>query len=136
MATTFPLELVTPERVLFSEQVQAVRAPGVNGSFGVLAHHAPMLTELTTGLIKLTLASGIEAFIATTGGFMEVSRQKVIILADSAEMSEEIDVEKARAAADRARKLLEVPDSSIDAEEVRKDLERAQNLIRVAQMHH
>jgi F-type H+-transporting ATPase subunit epsilon len=134
--STFPLELVTPERILFSEEVQAVRAPGINGSFGVLARHAPMLTELTTGLIKLTLANGFESFIATTGGFMEVSRQKVIILADSAELSEDIDVEKARAAADRARKLLEVPDSSIDAEAVRKELEHAENLIRVAQMHH
>jgi len=54
MPTLFPLELVTPERLLFSEQVQAVRAPGVEGSFGVLAHHAPLLTELTVGLIKVT----------------------------------------------------------------------------------
>jgi F-type H+-transporting ATPase subunit epsilon len=134
--STFLLELVTPERILFSEEVQAVRAPGINGSLGVLARHAPMLTELTTGLIKLTLANGFESFIATSGGFMEVSRQKVIILADTAELSEDIDVEKARAAADRARKLLEVPDSSIDAEAVRKELEHAENLIRVAQMHH
>ena len=134
--STFPLELVTPERVLFSEEVQAVRAPGINGSFGVLARHAPMLTELATGLIKLTLANGFEAFIATSGGFMEVARKKVIILADAAELSEEIDIEKARASAERARKLLEVPDSSIDAESVRKELEHAENLIKVAQMRH
>lgn len=133
---TFPLELVTPERVLFSEEVQSVRAPGINGSLGILARHAPMLTELTTGLIKLTLANGFDAYIATSGGFMEVSRQKVIILADSAELSEEIDVEKARAAADRARKLLELPDGSIDAEALRKELEHAENLVRVAQMRH
>jgi F-type H+-transporting ATPase subunit epsilon len=134
--STFLLELVTPERILFSEEVQAVRAPGINGSFGVLARHAPLLTELTTGLIKLTLANGFESFIATSGGFMEVTRHKVIILADAAELSEDIDIEKARAAADRARKLLEVPDSSIDAEAVRKELEHAENLVRVAQMHH
>lgn len=133
---TFPLELVTPERILFSEEVQSVRAPGINGSFGVLARHAPMLTELTTGLIKLTLANGFDAYIATGGGFMEVSRNKVIILADSAELSEEIDVDKARAAAERARKLLEVPDGSIDAEALRKELEHAENLVRVAGMRH
>ena len=133
---TFPLELVTPERILFSEEVQSVRAPGINGSFGVLARHAPMLTELTTGLIKLTLANGFDAYIATGGGFMEVSRNKVIILADSAELSEEIDVDKARAAAERARKLLEVPDSGIDAEALRKELEHAENLVRVAGMRH
>jgi F-type H+-transporting ATPase subunit epsilon len=136
MSTTFPLELVTPERVLFSEEVQAVRAPGINGSFGILARHAPMLAELSTGLIKLTLANGFDAYIATSGGFLEVSRNKVIILADSAELSEEIDVEKARAAAERARKLLEVPDGSIDAETLRKELEHAENLVRVAQMRH
>ena len=135
MASTFPLELVTPERLLFSEEVEAIRAPGVTGSFGILANHAPLLTELATGLIKLTLLNGSEAFIATSGGFLEVSHNKVTILADSAQLSDEIDVEKAKAAAERARKLLELPDDgSLDAEALRKELEHAQNLIKVAQM--
>ena len=128
---TFPLELVTPERRLFSEEVQAVRVPGVEGSLGVLAGHAPLLTELTTGLIKLTLADGQTAYIATSGGFMQVSQEKVIILADSAELSDEIDVERARAAAEQARQQLEVP--GINAEEVRQQIERAENRIKVAQ---
>ena len=131
---TFPLDLVTPERLLFSESVQAVRAPGTDGSFGVMAGHAPLLTELTTGLIKVTLVSGDDAYIATSGGFMQVSREKVIILADSAELSEEIDVERAKATAARARQLLEVPGSDIDAEAVRAELERALNRIHIAQM--
>jgi F-type H+-transporting ATPase subunit epsilon len=133
---TFPLELVTPERLLFSEEVQEIRAPGVEGSLGVLAGHAPLLTELMTGLIKVTLADGSEAFIATSGGFLQVNKEKVIILADTAELSEEIDVERARAAAAKARQLLEVPGSTIDAEELRLAVERAQNRIRVAQMNH
>lgn len=133
---TFPLELVTPERLLFSEEVQAIRAPGVEGSLGVLAGHAPLLTELMTGLIKVTLADGSEAFIATSGGFLQVNKDKVIILADTAELSEEIDVERAKAAAAKARQLLEVPGSTIDAEDLRLAVERAQNRIRVAQMNH
>ena len=133
---TFPLELVTPERMLFSEEVQEIRAPGVEGSLGVLAGHAPLLTELTTGLIKVTLTDGSEAYIATSGGFLQVNKEKVIILADTAELSEEIDVERARAAAAKARQLLEVPGSNIDAEELRLAIERAQNRIRVAQMNH
>ena len=133
---TFPLELVTPERLLFSEEVQAISAPGVEGSLGVLAGHAPLLTELITGLIKVTLADGSEAFIATSGGFLQVSKEKVIVLADTAELSEEIDVERARTAAAKARQLLEVPGSNIDAEELRLAVERAQNRIRVAQMNH
>ena len=132
---TFPLELVTPERLLFSEEVQEIRAPGVEGSLGVLAGHAPLLTELMTGLIKVTLADGSEAFIATSGGFLQVNKEKVIILADTAELSEEIDVERAKAAAAKARQLLEVPGSTIDAEELRLAVERAQNRIRVAQMN-
>ncbi len=133
---TFPLELVTPERLLFSEEVQAIRAPGVEGSLGVLAGHAPLLTELMTGLIKVTLADGSEAFIATSGGFLQVNKDKVIILADTAELSEEIDVERAKAAAAKARQLLEVPGSTIDAEDLRLAVERAQNRIRVAQINH
>ena len=128
---TFPLELVTPERILFSEEVQSVRAPGIDGSFGVLAHHAPMLTELTVGLIKLTLANGQDAFVATSGGFMQVSQEKTIILADSAELSDNIDVERAKAAAAKARQQLELP--GVDAETLRLELLRAENRIRVAQ---
>lgn len=135
MASTFPLELVTPEKLLFSENVQSIRAPGVGGSFGVLAQHAPMLTELEIGLIKLTLANGSEAYMATSGGFLQVSRDKVIVLADSAELSQEIDVERAKAAATRARQLLEVPGADTNAEEVRASLERANNRIQVAQIH-
>jgi len=132
--STFPLELVTPERLLFAEDVQTVQAPGVDGSFGVLKGHAALLTELQIGLIKLTLTSGLDAFIATGGGYMQVGKDKVIILAESAELSDEIDVDRARATADRARKMLEVPDSEINAEEVRLELDRALNRIRIAQM--
>ena len=129
---TFPIELVTPERILFSEDVQAVRAPGIDGSFGVLAHHAPLLTELTVGLIKLTLANGQDAYIATSGGFLQISHDKVIILADSAELSDNIDVERAKIAAAAARQKLELPGE--DAETLRLELLRAENRIRVAQM--
>ena len=134
MASNFPLELVTPERMLFSEEISELRAPGVDGSFGILANHAPLLTELATGLIKITLANGVESFIATSGGFLEVSNNKVTILADSAQLADEIDVEKAKAAAERARKLLELPDGSQDSEALRKELEDALNQIKVAGM--
>jgi F-type H+-transporting ATPase subunit epsilon len=136
---SFQLDLVTPDRLIFSEQVQAARAPGVEGSFGVMAGHAPMLTELQIGLIKLTMPDHSEAFIATAGGFMEVTRQRVIILADSAELSDEIDVERARRAADRARRHLEVPGGDVHADDARRALERARNRIRVAELalnHH
>ncbi len=134
MATTFHLDLVTPERLLFSAEVQQVRAPGINGSFGVMANHAPLLTALETGLIKITLPNGLDSYIAAAGGFMQVSREKVIILADSAELSEEIDVDRAKIAAAEARRLLEVPSGEIDTEEIRATLERAQNRLKIAQL--
>ncbi len=132
MATTFTLELVTPEKIMFSEPVQAVRAPGIDGSLGILAHHAPMLTELTVGLIKLTLANGQEALIATGGGFMQVNHAKTLILADSAELSEQIDVERARKAVEAARSRLAAP--GVDAAELHSELARAENRLRVAQL--
>ena len=131
---TFPLELVSPEKLLFSEPVQTVVAPGIDGSFGVMAGHAPLLTELAVGVIKLTLASGLEAFIAVHGGYLQVTAEKVIILASAAELSEEIDVERAKAAAARARKQLEVPDGTGNAEELRRGLEKALTRLKVAQM--
>lgn len=132
MPKSFLLELVTPERMLFHDNVEGVSAPGVLGSFGVLAGHAPMLTELATGLVKLHLLTGEQAYIATSGGFLQVTRDKVLILADTAELSEEIDVERARASAQKARERLAVP--GIDAEAIRRELDRAENRVRVAQI--
>ncbi|MDE2124964.1 MAG: F0F1 ATP synthase subunit epsilon [Armatimonadetes bacterium] len=131
---TFQLDLVTPERMVFSDHVQSIVAPGVEGSFGVLAGHASFLTELRVGLISLTLPTGFGSHIATSGGFLQVSGNKVIILADTAELAEEIDVERAQASADRARSALEVGGGSGGAEAARAELERSLNRIRVAQM--
>ena len=130
---TFQLELVTPERVLLSEQVRHVRAPGIEGSFGVLAGHAPLMTALTVGLIKVDFENGDEEYIATSGGFMEVRREKVIILADTAERADDIDLTRAEAAVAKAREQL----SSGGAEnfaEISAVLERATNRLKIAQM--
>ncbi len=133
MASTFPLELVTPEKLLFSEEIRMVRAPGALGSFGVLAHHAPMLAELQIGMIKVIRADGSEELMATSGGFLQVSRDKVIILADTAELSTEIDIARAELALDRARQMLSIP-GELSAEEVKQMMERAHNRIHVAQL--
>ncbi len=131
--STFLLELVTPEKVLLSEQVRAVRAPGIEGSFGVLAHHAPMMTALAVGLIKVEHANGDMEYIAAGGGFMEVNREKVIILADTAERASDIDVSRAEAAVAVAREHL-AGGAAVDYEEARASLERATNRLKIAQM--
>jgi F-type H+-transporting ATPase subunit epsilon len=130
---TFQFELVTPERIVMSETVQSVRAPGIEGSFGVLAGHAPMMTALTIGLIKVTYENGLEELIATSGGFMEVRKDKVIILADTAERAADIDVVSVEAAIAKEKAALE-SGQAVDYDEARKNLDRAANRLKVAQM--
>src|ERR1041385_8036807 len=129
---TFLLELVTPERVLLSNQVRSVLAPGIEGSFGVLANHAPLMTALAIGLVKVEHENGDLEFIATSGGFMEVNREKTIILADTAERASDIDVSRAEAAITRAREHL-ASGAAVDYEEARAALERATNRMKVVQ---
>ena len=131
---TFLLDLVTPERRMISEQVTSVMARGVEGYFGVYAGHAPKLSSLATGLIKLVRPDGSETYIAAGGGFLQVTADRVIILADSAEIASEINLEQERAAVDRARKMLELPGGDMDASIVKADLDQALNRIKIAGM--
>jgi F-type H+-transporting ATPase subunit epsilon len=129
---TFPLELVTPERVLLSEAVRSVRVPGIEGSLGVLAGHAPLMTALAVGLIKVEYENGDLEYIATSGGFMEVTEKKVIILADTAERAADIDVARAEAAIARARERLNSGET-IDYARAQAALARATNRLRAVQ---
>jgi F-type H+-transporting ATPase subunit epsilon len=131
--SSFLFELVTPERVLLREQVRSVRAPGIEGSFGVLANHAPLMTALAVGLVKVEYDNGDLEYIATSGGFMEVNRDKTTILADTAERANDIDIARAEEAISRAKQNLS-GGSSVDYEEATATLERATNRLRVAQM--
>lgn len=130
---TFLLELVTPERVLLSSQVRSVRAPGIEGSFGVLANHAPLMTALAIGLVKVEHENGDLEYIATSGGFMEVNKEKTIILADTAERASDIDISRAEAAIAAAREHL-ASGAAVDYEEARAALERATNRMKVVQL--
>src|SRR6187200_1545508 len=101
----FQLDVVTPDRIVMSEPVSSMVAPGSEGSFGVLAGHAPMVAELTVGQLRYRSQAGAEEVIAISGGFLEVGRDQVTVLADAAERAQEIDVERAIRARDRARDL-------------------------------
>src|SRR5258708_6791373 len=130
---TFQLDLVTPEKMLFSDQVRSVRAPGIEGSFGVLAHHAPLMTALAVGLVKVEHENGDLEYVATSGGFMEVRPDKVIILADTAERAEDIDIARAEAAVPQAREHLS-GGAAVDYHEASASLEGAMNRLKIAQM--
>ena len=127
MARTFSVEIVTPERVLFSsDQVVSLTVPAWEGSLGVMAFHAPMVAALRIGVITVKLADGEEVRISTTGGFMEVADNKAVILCDVAELDKEIDVERAQRALERAlARLRNFQDPTIDRERARRAKERA-----------
>jgi F-type H+-transporting ATPase subunit epsilon len=95
MAKTLKLDVVTPERQALSQEVAAVVLPGVTGSFGILPGHMPMVAALQPGVLKVTTSEG-ETVYAIGGGYAEVTADKVIVLADTAERAEEIDLETAR----------------------------------------
>ena len=107
MAENIMLQIVTPEKVVVSEEAQIVASPGSLGEFGVLAGHTPFLTNLKTGVIRYTDAKGTERFVFVNGGFAEALPDKVTILAESAERRRDIDLERAKAALERAQKRLE-----------------------------
>lgn len=132
MAATFPLEIVTPERTVLSETAISLQVPAADGSLGILAGHAPMLAELGVGECRVRLAGGAEEQLAIAGGFVEVSRERVTVLADTAEFATEIDVTRAEESLAQAREMLGRLDGSVDAETANEALRRAQNRLRIA----
>jgi F-type H+-transporting ATPase subunit epsilon len=103
--SSIKIDIVTAERVVYSEEVDTVIAPGVEGQLGILPHHAPLMTTLQAGELRLR-KGGEEDSLAISGGFLEVRPDRVIVLADTAERAEEIDVNRAEAAKQRAEQRL------------------------------
>jgi len=117
MASTIRLELVTPERLLLSEDVDEVVLPGYEGEFGVLPEHTQYLAILNVGMLRYRKGSETRK-IALGGGFAEVTPERVAVMADTAERAEEIDVERARRARERAEAALK--ELSLDDESYAK----------------
>jgi len=129
---TFNLEIVTPQKLFYRGEVESLRAPGVKGSFGVLARHIPFLTGLTVGEVIIRDAEGLKR-VATSGGFVEVLKTGVTVLAETAEFAEEIDKGRAEQARQRARERLRRRDADIDRTRAEAALARAINRLRVVQ---
>jgi F-type H+-transporting ATPase subunit epsilon len=133
MAGKLDVEIVTGERVVFREaDVDMVVAPGGAGMLGILPQHAPLITTLSYGELRIKKGSE-EQSILVYGGFMEVGDDKVLVLADSAERAEEIDVERAEAARHRAEASIAGRESTIDLEEAQASLRRANLRLRIGQ---
>jgi F-type H+-transporting ATPase subunit epsilon len=133
MAGNITLEVVTPEKVVVSEEVQIAVAPGSLGEFGVLVGHTTFLTTLKTGTIHYTGADGAQRYIFTSGGFAEALPDKLTVLAESAERRRDIDTERAKAAMERAQRRLEKATDDIDFARAKAALERALHRIKLAE---
>lgn len=130
------LEIVTPERLAYSDQVDAVVLPGSEGELGVLPHHAPLLTTLGIGEL-LIRKGGEETSFAIVGGFLQVRPDKVVVMAETADMASDIDLERAHEARREAERALEGGyHEGADLAAARATLQQALLRIRVAERRH
>ena len=130
------LEIVTPERQVFSEEVDSVVCPGIEGELGILPHHAPLLTTLGVGELRIRKGGSEESF-AIVGGFLQVRPDKVVVMAETADMASEIDVERAQEARREAERALEESGNDVaDLAAARAQLQQALLRIRVAERRH
>jgi F-type H+-transporting ATPase subunit epsilon len=127
------LEVITPERKVYEDDVDMVVAPATDGYVGILPHHAPLFTTLGPGEFKVK-RGGVEEVLAVFGGFMDVRADRVVVLTDAAEPAEEIDANRAQEARDRAQQVLAAgPASAADEQRARAELQRALVRLRVSE---
>lgn len=134
MSKSFHLDIVTPSRTVFSGEVDSFTAPGVIGSFQVLFNHAPLLSSIGIGEVKLKAENGGVTRFATSGGFVEVKSNKVVLLAESAEEENQIDIERAEKAKQRAEERLRQKNDDVDYDRAQAALLRSVNRLKIASM--
>ena len=127
-----PVEIVTPERKVYENEVNMIIARGGDGDLGIMAGHVPVVTTLKVSTLRLKTDQG-DQVIVVSGGFLEVKPEKVTVLAESAELPEEIDVDRAARAKERAeRRLTEKGNDNLDSARAEFALQRAVNRINAA----
>jgi len=124
------LQIATPERLLFEDQVSEAEVPGRDGYIGILPGHAPLISELAAGVLRY-VKNGNTVHISVLGGFVEILDDRVMVLADGALRKEEINLESAKADLKRAQDLMNIP-SEIDPAQALSDAMKAQALIDTA----
>ena len=126
------VDIVTAERLVFSEDADIVMVPGVEGEMGILPHHEPIMTMIKPG--EVLVRKGTEEFsLAVSGGFLEVTPDHITILADAAERADEIDIARAEAAKKRAEEKLTNRTAETDSANAEASLRRALARIKVAE---
>jgi F-type H+-transporting ATPase subunit epsilon len=133
---TLHLEIVTAEKTIFAGEVDQVTVPGGGGVMGVLANHAPVLSTLKPGELRIKIGNTVEEY-AIGGGFIDINNNKVTILADSAERADEIDASRAEAARKRAEEILRTqpPSDKVDLFKLESAIRRSQVRLNVARKY-
>jgi F-type H+-transporting ATPase subunit epsilon len=130
------LEIVTPEKLAYSGEVDSVQVPGIEGELGILPHHAPLVSILGAGELRLRKGGSEESF-AVIGGFLQVRPDKVTVMAETADMASEIDLEKAQQARREAEQALETGyHEGADLSAARAALQTALLRVRIAERRH
>lgn len=132
MAKTFKLEIVTPEEVVYADTVQSISAEGTEGSFGVLADHAPLITELQTSIFIVRDTSNKTIRFALDRGFLEVMANNVVVLTDACVKEGEVNIEKVRTERDDAEKSLSGAGTAEEKEKVQAIIRRANTWLKLA----
>jgi F-type H+-transporting ATPase subunit epsilon len=132
---TIKVDIVTAERLVFSEDADIVMVPGVDGELGILPHHAPIMTMIKPGEV-LVRKCAEEYSLAVSGGFLEVKPDHITILADAAERADEIDIARAEAAKKRAEENLTNRTAETDNANAEASLRRALARLKVAEKRH
>lgn len=125
------IEIVTAEKTIFSGQASLIQIPGIEGELGILPSHAPIITELDPGEVLIKNEKEVLSLVLS-GGFVEVFNDKVTILADAAERTNEIDIEKTKEAIEKAEKIVESKGSDIDIQKALFVIRASKTQLRVA----
>ena len=127
---TFKISVLTQEKVHLETEAVHLEAPGAVGYLGVLANHAPLMTTLKPGKVTVTLSDGKDEVYAVSGGLLKVSGEGVVVLAEALERIEDIDLERAKQAVERAKRRLKEGSTEMDLERSALSLDRAVNRLR------
>ncbi len=134
--TSLNLEIITPSKTVFSGEIKSITIPGTSGSFQVLVNHAPLISTFEIGEIKIEDVQGKKLSYSTAGGTVEVNTNKVLVLADSLELIENIDIQRAINSKERAEnRLANKSVGNIDVARAEASLARALNRIKLTEKY-
>ncbi len=127
------VDIVTPQRIIYSGKSESVSVPGTKGPFQVLFNHAPIISSLDIGVIKILNEDHTETIYATDGGFVEVLKNRVSIIVETAEEASAINVSKAEAQIEDLKVTLEATQNFTQRDELKKEIAKLENRVRVAE---